>query len=75
MQFRIIYCVYKEPWPACRFTVEALSEVPGLRPVSPQGAMYVMVALDVEQFDGIKDDLTFSQVALPYQYLGTRASN
>jgi len=48
------------------FTVKALSSVPGLRVVKPEGAMYVMIGIDPKRFDEkvIKDDVTFSNLLL-----------
>ena len=50
------------------FTVEQLSKVKGLNVVIPQGAMYVMVGVDVETaFDpasGMKNDVDFAQKLL-----------
>jgi tyrosine aminotransferase len=37
-----------------------LADAPGLRLIEPQGAMYVMVGLDLEILDDIKDDVDFS---------------
>lgn len=36
---------------------ERLSKVPGLRPVMPAGAMYMMVGVDAEAFPSFKNDL------------------
>eukprot|EP00128_Syssomonas_multiformis_P010920 Colp12_sorted_trinity150504_noHs@9751 len=38
-----------------------LVQVPGLRPVQPQGAMYLMVGIDIDYFKDIKDDMDFTQ--------------
>lgn len=43
------------------FTSEALSGIPGLRVVKPQGAMYVMVGIEVAHFTDIVDDVEFAQ--------------
>lgn len=48
------------------FTVERLRDIPGLTPVQPQGAMYVMVALDKELF-GVDSDVDFAQRLLEDQ--------
>ena len=42
---------------------EKLKVVPGLTPVTPQGAMYVMVGIDVDAFD-FDDDMAFTQLLL-----------
>ncbi|XP_043937416.1 tyrosine aminotransferase [Protopterus annectens] len=39
---------------------EALSTVPGLRPVRPSGAMYLMVGIDIESFPEFEDDVEFT---------------
>ncbi|KND01992.1 tyrosine aminotransferase [Spizellomyces punctatus DAOM BR117] len=36
-----------------------LTGIPGLRPVFPQGAMYLMVEIDTSRFKNINDDLDF----------------
>ncbi|KAH6569671.1 hypothetical protein BASA50_002133 [Batrachochytrium salamandrivorans] len=36
-----------------------LSDIPGLVPVYPQGAMYLMIGLKLEEFNGITDDVDF----------------
>jgi len=41
-----------------------LSTVPGLKVISPGGAMYMMVGLQENQFKGIKDDVEFSSKLL-----------
>ncbi|CAC5375286.1 TAT [Mytilus coruscus] len=38
-----------------------ISEIPGLKPVKPQGAMYMMVGIDTENFTNIKDDVDFTE--------------
>lgn len=38
-----------------------ISKVPGLRPVEPQGAMYMMIGIDIDSFPGIKDDVDFTE--------------
>ena len=45
---------------------QALEEVPGLNPVTPQGAMYLMIRIDVDAFDEtITDDITFTERVRP----------
>lgn len=36
-----------------------LSEIPGLRPVMPKGAMYIMVGINFSLFPDIKDEIQF----------------
>ncbi|BES88882.1 Aminotransferase class I and II [Nesidiocoris tenuis] len=38
---------------------ELLSVVPGLKPIMPKGAMYMMVCVDMRNFPGIKNGLDF----------------
>jgi tyrosine aminotransferase len=45
------------------FSAERLARVPGLSISVPQGAMYLMLGLDVERF-GVRDDVEFSQLLL-----------
>lgn len=47
-----------------KFTTDALSRIPGLKVVVPQGAMYVMVGVDTSVLTGIKDDFDFTQKLL-----------
>jgi tyrosine aminotransferase len=44
-----------------RFTAEKVSQIPGLRVVIPQGAMYMMVGIDRTQFKDISSDLEFTE--------------
>ncbi|KFM66419.1 Tyrosine aminotransferase, partial [Stegodyphus mimosarum] len=36
-----------------------LSEIPGLMPIMPSGAMYMMVGIDIPQFRGFRHDMDF----------------
>jgi tyrosine aminotransferase len=48
-----------------RFTFERLRTVPGLEPITPQGAMYVMVRVDADSFDDtINSGMDFVQALL-----------
>lgn len=39
-----------------------LSKVPGLKVVTPQGAMYIMCGIDIDKFDdSIEDDIKFTE--------------
>ncbi|TPX60911.1 tyrosine transaminase [Powellomyces hirtus] len=59
-----------------------LSNIPGLHPVFPQGAMYLMIEIDTAQFKDIKDDVVFveklaeeeSVLCLPGQCFRTEGS-
>lgn len=42
-----------------RISRELLTGVPGIRPILPKGAMYLMVEIDTEKFRDIKDDVEF----------------
>lgn len=37
-----------------------VSKIDGLIPVNPQGAMYMMVGIEIEKFKGIESDVDFS---------------
>jgi len=39
----------------------SLSTIPGLKPVMPQGAMYMMVGIDMQKFPSFKSDLHFTE--------------
>eukprot|EP00300_Choanocystis_sp_HF-7_P033728 c46144_g1_i1.p1 GENE.c46144_g1_i1~~c46144_g1_i1.p1 ORF type:complete len:451 (+),score=79.60 c46144_g1_i1:54-1355(+) len=44
------------------YCMERCSKIRGLTPIEPQGAMYMMIRVDSEQFDSvISDDITFFQ--------------
>ncbi|KAL4234597.1 hypothetical protein ACF0H5_006238 [Mactra antiquata] len=38
-----------------------ISAIPGLKPVMPQGAMYMMIGIDMEHFPEYKDDVEFTE--------------
>jgi tyrosine aminotransferase len=40
-------------------SVKLLSGIPGIKVVAPQGAMYLMLELDLGEFKDIKDDVDF----------------
>ncbi|KAJ9071444.1 hypothetical protein DSO57_1036794 [Entomophthora muscae] len=40
---------------------DILSEIPGLHVVEPQGAMYMMVGVDIKMFKDIKNDVEFTE--------------
>ncbi|CAG0879322.1 unnamed protein product [Cyprideis torosa] len=44
-----------------------LSEVPGLKPIPPQGAMYMMIAIDLDRFPAFQDDLEFVEAMVSEQ--------
>lgn len=47
------------------FTYDMLSKCPGLTVIPPQGAMYIMVKINIEEFDdSITDDVSFSQMLM-----------
>jgi tyrosine aminotransferase len=46
---------------------EALSNLPGIEPKRPQGAMYMMFGVNFEHFPGIKDDADFVQQLMKEQ--------
>ncbi|KAI7900592.1 tyrosine aminotransferase [Cokeromyces recurvatus] len=41
-------------------SIRELSKIDGLNPVNPQGAMYMMVGIDIEKFKDIESDVDFS---------------
>ncbi|CAL1544859.1 unnamed protein product [Lymnaea stagnalis] len=44
-----------------------LSDIPGLHPVMPQGAMYMMVGIDMKHFPEFKSDVDFTQKMITEQ--------
>ncbi|RLN96464.1 hypothetical protein BBJ28_00010022 [Nothophytophthora sp. Chile5] len=48
----------------CKFTIDALSKIPGLKVVVPQGAMYAMVKVQTDILTKIKDDFDLTQKLL-----------
>lgn len=46
---------------------DKLSNLPGIKPIKPSGAMYLMVRLDMDHFPGINNDLEFSQALIKEQ--------
>ena len=40
---------------------EAMCKIPGLKPVMPQGAMYMMIGIDMDCFPEFKTDLEFTE--------------
>ncbi|ELU03237.1 hypothetical protein CAPTEDRAFT_162073 [Capitella teleta] len=46
---------------------EALSKIPGLKPVMPSGAMYMMVGIDMEKFPEFHDDKEFASAMVTEQ--------
>ncbi len=49
------------------YVYEACKALKGLQPVKPQGAMYVMVGINPEDFEDIKDDTEFASKLLTEQ--------
>ncbi|RHZ47465.1 hypothetical protein Glove_579g20 [Diversispora epigaea] len=47
-----------------KLSVEALSSIPGLHVIIPQGAMYVMVGINIDELKDIKNDVEFSEKLL-----------
>lgn len=43
-----------------KLSIEALTPIDGLVPVNPQGAMYMMVGIEIQKFKDIKNDVEFS---------------
>ncbi|CAO3667082.1 unnamed protein product [Umbelopsis vinacea] len=44
-----------------RISTEGISKIPGLTAVIPQGAMYMMVGVNISEFKDIADDVDFTQ--------------
>ncbi|EDO40513.1 predicted protein [Nematostella vectensis] len=44
-----------------KLVYEELCRIPGLTPIMPCGAMYMMVGIDISQFPDIKDDVDFTE--------------
>eukprot|EP00842_Homolaphlyctis_polyrhiza_P002661 jgi/Hompol1/3396/HPOL_003220-RA len=40
---------------------EMLKGIPGLTPIFPQGAMYLLLQIKIEEFEGIKNDFEFAE--------------
>jgi len=51
----------------CDFTINALAGVPGIHIVAPQGAMYGMIQIKVEEFEDIASDVEFANKLLNEQ--------
>ncbi|CAG8728463.1 1677_t:CDS:1, partial [Acaulospora colombiana] len=47
-----------------KLSAEVLSSIPGLHVIVPQGAMYMMVGINVDEFKDIKNDIEFSEKLL-----------
>merc|ERR1712038_1480277 len=43
------------------FAYSAIEKNPGLKPVMPQGAMYMMIGIDIEKFPGFVSDVDFTE--------------
>jgi tyrosine aminotransferase len=47
-----------------KLSMEKVSKIDGLVPVQPQGAMYMMVGIEVNKFKDIESDVEFSRMLL-----------
>ncbi|KAK3809262.1 MAG: tyrosine aminotransferase [Benniella sp.] len=47
-----------------KLSTEILSKVPGLKVIVPQGAMYVMIGINVSEFKDIPNDIVFTEKLL-----------
>jgi tyrosine aminotransferase len=47
-----------------KLSMEKVSKIDGLVPVQPQGAMYMMVGIEVDKFKDIESDVEFSRMLL-----------
>lgn len=50
-----------------KIVFEKLNNCPGIKPIKPAGAMYLMVKLDLKHLPGINSDLEFSQALIKEQ--------
>lgn len=50
-----------------RFLAEELGKIEGLKVNKPQGAMYMLVGIDFDKFDGFEDDLMLSELLMAEQ--------
>eukprot|EP01059_Diplonema_ambulator_P005198 TRINITY_DN1494_c0_g1_i1.p1 TRINITY_DN1494_c0_g1~~TRINITY_DN1494_c0_g1_i1.p1 ORF type:complete len:408 (+),score=149.69 TRINITY_DN1494_c0_g1_i1:61-1284(+) len=50
-----------------QLTYDAMAAIDGLTPVKPQGAMYVMVGIDIARFPGFPSEIEFSKELLREQ--------
>ncbi|XP_070575350.1 tyrosine aminotransferase-like [Ptychodera flava] len=44
-----------------------IKDIPGLTPVMPRGAMYMMIGIDIDRFPDFKDDLDFTRQLISEQ--------
>jgi tyrosine aminotransferase len=44
-----------------RFLYNSITKIPGLHPIEPQGAMYMMIKVDIEKLVGFENDIDFSR--------------
>ncbi len=49
------------------FLSEELGKIEGLRVIKPQGTMYMLVGIDFDRFEGLKDDLEVSELLISEQ--------
>ncbi|CAG8434523.1 5337_t:CDS:2 [Diversispora eburnea] len=47
-----------------KLSVEALSSIPGLNVIIPQGAMYIMIGINIDELKDVKNDVEFSEKLL-----------
>ncbi|KAF9359950.1 hypothetical protein BGX26_010995 [Mortierella sp. AD094] len=47
-----------------KLSTDILSKIPGLKVIVPQGAMYVMIAINVQEFKDITNDIIFTEKLL-----------
>lgn len=50
-----------------QITYDELSKIPGLQPIRPRAAMYVMVAIDIKRFPAFTSEIDFSRALLREQ--------
>ena len=52
-----------------KLMVETIRGIPGLKVIEPQGAMYVMVEIILDEFNDIRDDVQFVEKLVQEQSL------
>lgn len=50
-----------------KLIIDLIKDIPGLKVVEPQGAMYVMVELELSEFKNIKNDVDFVEKLMQQQ--------
>ncbi|CAH1780455.1 unnamed protein product [Owenia fusiformis] len=51
----------------CDITYAAMTTIPGLKPVRPSGAMYMMIGIEMDKFPKFKNDVEFTEAMVTEQ--------